>query len=257
MNTSFPLHSRLTLQGWQSHLQDLYGKVNSERRPLETLARVTEMATGISRGVRENNHEVERKFFPRFLSWLMGLCNQLDVGLEQAVYDSYPGVCAYCRSPADCTCKLSKVPQQRLRDAAEIKALQAKNSMPNHLREWVALFGRIYGTINKEATPMKMLSHFMEELGEVCEIVRFHLVTDAQLAEWKVGITRAEINTHLREELADLFAWFCGLSFELGIDVDSEMKDIYQAACPECLGSPCVCSPYRVHRKLRLGAKRK
>lgn len=102
---------------------------------------------------------------------------------------------------------------------------------------------------------MKMIGHFMEELGEVCEAIRFHLVSDDDLKAWKVELSRSEIETLLRQELSDLFAWFCGLTYHMGIELDAYMKEIYQAACPVCIGIQCTCSPYRVHRKLRLGAK--
>lgn len=252
---SFSLRTRWSLGDWQAHLGKVYGNVNSGRRPLETFAHVVEMATGISRGVTADSPEVRRKFFPRFLAWLLGLSTQLGVDLEQAVYDSYPGVCCYCREPEDCSCKVSSGPFDRLDDPDEIRALQEQHPMPGHLVDWVGMFGNIYGNFNAEAGSLKMLGHFFEELGEVCEATRFHLTSDDDLKNWKVELSRRDIDRLLRQELADIFAWLCGLSFGMGVELDADMKDIYQTGCPVCIRDECICEPNRVHSKLRLGSK--
>jgi len=251
---TIPYRTNWSIAQWQERLRNMYGTVNDQRRPLETFARVTEMATGISRGVREEQKEIMKKFFPRFLAWLIGLSTQLGVDLEEAVWGSYPGVCTYCRQPEACTCKL-RPKKDRIVNRDEIEQFQTAHRKPDNLIDWVAMFSRIYKGINKETGRMKMIAHFMEELGEVCEAVRFHLVHDADLKTWKVELSRAEIETLLRQELSDLFAWFCGLTYQMGIELDAYMKEIYQATCPVCIGTHCTCSPYRVHSKLRLGAK--
>ena len=253
---SFSLRTNWTLHQWQHKLGTMFGNVNVQRSPLETFARVTEMATGISRGAREEDRDVLKKFVPRFLAWLLGLSSQLGIDLEEAVYNSYPGVCPYCRLPEGCTCKLQKQKRERLSSPDEIRLLQSNFPRPTDLLEWVGMFSKVYNQINKNTGTMKMVGHFMEELGEVCEIVRFHLAKDDNLAKWKVTLTREQIELLLRQELADLFAWYCGLAYALGVEIDADMKDIYQALCPECMKSVCECSADRVHTHLRLGAKR-
>jgi NTP pyrophosphatase (non-canonical NTP hydrolase) len=251
---TIPFRTNWSIAQWQTHLTKMYGNVNDKRRPLETFARVTEMATGISRGVREEEKEIMKKFFPRFLAWLIGLSSQVNVDLEQAIWDSYPGVCTYCRKPKNCTCKLGPK-QPRIHQTEEIDKLQAQYPKPDNLLDWVAMFARIYEGINRETGRMKMLGHFMEELGEVCEAIRFHLVPAGDLVTWKVEVSHEQIEDLLRQELSDLFAWFCGLTYHMGVELDAYMKEIYQAVCPVCINIECTCSPYRVHQSLRLGAK--
>lgn len=253
---SYGLRTNWSLSQWQHHVSQMFGNVNKQRSPLETFARVTEMATGISRGVREEDKEILKKFVPRFLAWLLGLSTQLGIDLEEAVYNSYPGVCTYCRLPEGCTCKLQRTNEERISNPKEIKQLQSRHPRPPNLLEWVGMFEHIYLDINKNTGHLKMLGHFLEELGEVCEIIRFHLVKDEDLERWNVTLTRIDIEKLLPQEFADLFAWFCGLAYTMGIEIDAFMKDIYQATCPECVRTICECSAYRVHKSLRLGVKR-
>lgn len=251
----FDLRTNWTLDGWQTHLDEIYGEVNSSRGISQTFARVTEMATGISRGVRENDPIIRATFFPRFLAWLLGLSSQLGIRLEEAAFEAYPSVCPYCRETSDCVCKIRPVKPSR--GVLGVDLFVPNASIPETLVEWVGMYFRIYGRINKESGSLKMLGHFMEELGEVSEIIRFWVVPDVKLAEWKVEITRDNINLQLRQELADLFAWFCGMAAELGVELDADMKQIYLENCPVCFSMPCDCDPNRVHTKLRLGSSRR
>lgn len=45
------------------------------------------------------------------------------------------------------------------------------------------MFGRIYGAVNKNAGNVKMLGHFIEELGELAEIMRYHLADENDLRQ--------------------------------------------------------------------------
>lgn len=253
---SWSLRTNWELSSWQNHLSSIYNKVNKQRNVLETFARVTEMATGISRGVREDDTKILKKFMPRFLAWLLGLSSQLDIDFEEAVWNSYPGVCPYCRKSISCTCKLDKDIKSRIKDINEIKKFQAMYPKPTDLVEWVSMFGRIYEDINNNSGKMKMIGHFLEELGEVCEIIRFSIVNEDKLKTWAIPFSKNEINLLVKQEFSDLFAWYCGLAHKMSIDIDSEMKDIYGSLCPECSKQVCVCDPNKVHKKLRLGAKK-
>lgn len=253
---SYGLRTNWSLSQWQHRLSEMFGNINKQRNPLETFARVTEIATGISRGVREEDKEILKKFVPRFLAWLLGLSTQLGIDLEEAVYNSYPGVCTYCRLPEGCTCKLKRTTDERISDPNEIEELQSRHPRPTNLLEWVGMFAHIYHDINKNTGRLQMLGHFMEELGEVCEIIRFHLTLDEDLERWNVTLSRTDIEKLLPQEFADLFAWLCGLANSMGIEIDAFMKDIYQPNCPECAKPVCECPPYHVHNALRLGAKR-
>lgn len=253
---SYSLRTNWELKTWQNHLSAIYNNVNKQRNVLETFARVTEMATGISRGVREEDTNILKKFMPRFLAWLLGLSSQMEIDFEEAVWASYPGVCPYCRKSVSCSCKLDKDVKNRIRDLDEIKKFQNTFPKPTNLVEWVSMFGRIYEDINNNSGKMKMIGHFLEELGEVCEIIRFSMVPNDKLITWKIPFSRDEIDLLVKQEFSDLFAWYCGLVNKMSVDIDSDMKIIYGSLCPECSQQICNCDPTKVHKKLRLGAKK-
>lgn len=241
-----------SLGQWQEHMDDLYSDVNSRREPLETFARLTEMAAGTARGVREEDEELIQKYPPRFMAWLLGLSNQLDIDLEQATFDYYPGVCTYCRKSSNCACSVTDEKNERISDEEDIIRLKQKREKPSNLDEWVGMFNKIYGNVNEKIGEEDLLFHLLEELGEVCEIVRHYTITDEKLEEWSDQVTPDDIETRLRQEISDLFAWYCGLSNIMGVQVDHRMKMTYEESCPQCNKKPCSCDPYRIHEKVRL-----
>lgn len=250
------LRTGWSLKKWQDHLEKMFGHVNKERHPLTTFARVVEMATGISRGARGRDRELIQDFFPRFLAWLLGLASQLDINLEEAVWNTYPGICPYCKTDKDCGCTVNDN-YNRIKTIKESQEYQKKYSKPKNLIEWEAMFGKIYGAINNELRTINIITHFIEELGELCEIIRFSLITPEQLKKWKIQITKEEIIQLLNEEFSDLFAWYCGLSAHLGVEIDFNMSEIYREHCPICINDVCECAPDQIHIKIRLGKRKK
>lgn len=246
------LQTHWSLSRWQDHLNGLYGDVNEQRRPLETYARLTEMAAGTARGVREDNEQLMQKYMPRFLAWLLGLSSQLDVDVETVVFRYYPGVCTYCQSSRNCACGITNNSGERLVKESDISRLQSKHEKPSTLNEWVGMFNKIYGNINRSVGERDLLFHLLEELGEVCEMIRHYMIKDQDLEDWSDEINSENINVILSQEIADLFAWYCGIADVLGVQVDHRMKMTYEESCPVCYSNPCECSPYRIHSSRRL-----
>ncbi len=242
------LRSGWNLGKWQDHLAVLYKEQNRARSPLETLTRVVEMGSGMARGVREDDPDVLKLFAPRTLSWILGLSTQLEVNLEEALWNSYPGVCTHCHDGAGCSCRVHPEKRRRLIDKNEIQSLQQKMTMPQSLPDWQAMFKRIYSTMNRTLGAEKCVLHFLEELGEVSEAIRYKIAPDSPYPAEKIDVM-------LRNELSDLFAWFIGLTNMKRMEIDAYMRDIYEYSCPECGKSPCTCHPYHVHPQVRLGGK--
>lgn len=240
-----------TLSGWQSYLDEMYGEVNNQRDPLATFARVTEMATGFSRGVRENDDQLLRIFAPRFFAWLLGLASQLDVNVEEAVWRNYPGVCAYCRESQDCTCRLEGGEKERITEPSEISKLQEQHTKPGTLLEWVGMFDDIYCRVNENTGKDKMLGHYMEELGELSEMIRHFKYARQNGAD--IFLSEHQARTMMEQELSDLFAWYCGLLSLTNTELDANIKRIYDPLCPVCNSKPCECDPNYVHDEIRLG----
>lgn len=225
----------------------MYAERNKERRELETFARLVEMCSGIARGVHRDNPEFLNKFAPRALAWLLGMATQLKINLERVVWDCYPGVCPHCRLAERCVCRLQPKRLPRM-SPQEIQDSQKVHELPKNLLEWKAMFDRIYGPMNRIVGEAKCLASFQEELGELAEIIRFHLSPDST-------VPKEEVDRRLREEFADMFAWYCGVCSFRNIEIDGAMKQIYQSICPECANNPCKCHPYHVHGKVRLGER--
>jgi len=249
---SAQLRTNWSLRRWQNHLNTLYGNVNEQRRPLETYARLTEMAAGTARGVRENDDTLIQKYMPRFLAWLLGLSSQIGIDVEEVSFTYYPGVCTYCRSSSSCACRITDSNRERLVEQSDIRELQSDHNKPSTLNEWVGMFNKIYGDVNRSVDERDLLFHLLEELGEVCEMIRHHMVKHQGLEDWSDEINSNNINILLNQEVADLFAWYCGIADVLGVQVDHRMKMTYEESCPVCHSNPCECNPYRVHKKRRI-----
>lgn len=242
------LRTNWSVKEWQNHLATLYAGQNAQRRPLETFARVVEMASGMARGIREDDKEGVQKFASRTLAWVLGLATQMNVDLEACLWAAYPGVCTHCKQVEACVCRLKpKLPRLT---AAERTAFQSTHKLPSSMVEWQAMFNRIYGNVNRMLGTDKSVLHFLEELGEVSEAVRFAIAPDSPF-------DKLVSQQMVKDELADLFAWFCGLVNLKAIEVDHFMMRTYSDSCPECLTKPCKCDPYHVHSRIRLGGKGK
>lgn len=112
------------------------------------------------------------------------------------------------------------------------------------------MFSRIYSTINEAHGTLKCLAHFQEELGEVSEMIRFAIAPESPMP-------KTECDRKLRQELADLFAWYCGVINRASVEVEGTLKEVYGDGCPECHARQCVCDPYHVHSKVRLSGRSK
>ncbi len=64
---------------------------------------------------------------------------------------------------------------------------------------------------------------FCEEIGELARAIRH-------------GDRK-----HMREELADVFAWLCTLANLAELDIEEAILEKYKEGCPRCGAKPCKC----------------
>lgn len=242
------LRTGWSLGDWQRHLREMFGDVNSRRSESEIIGRLGEAMSGFARGaVREDaqSSTLLRYFSPRVMAWTLSVANRLDMALDEEVWCWYPGICAHCRETTRCTCKIGGPRRSRLADLAEIEGYQANSTKPREIREWIAMFGRIYGDSNRSLGICESLRNLYEERDELHEIVRHALTAHPVFDE-------DETRRRLGQELADVFAWFAAIANEKHPYIDEDMKDVYFESCPHCRHMPCKCPADFVDNRILL-----
>ena len=80
-----------------------------------------------------------------------------------------------------------------------------------------------YGDKDSERGIAGTFMYFMEEVGELAEALR-------------------EPEKHdLNGEFADCLAWLTSLAHLADVDLSAVTQEKYQAVCPRCGHSPCIC----------------
>ena len=92
------------------------------------------------------------------------------------------------------------------------------------LSELQRRMGETYGTRDRARGVPATMAWLTEELGELARAVRKES-PDAQL-----------------HELGDVLAWLASLANQLDLSLDDAIRR-YEAGCPRCQTSPCLCDP--------------
>ncbi|OGZ95334.1 MAG: hypothetical protein A3H69_01115 [Candidatus Sungbacteria bacterium RIFCSPLOWO2_02_FULL_47_9] len=90
------------------------------------------------------------------------------------------------------------------------------------MKEFQDMFDRIYGPVNKVKSKVAVLCHLAEEVGEVGKDYR------------------TKNREGLEAEVADTFAWLCGLSARLAVDLEDLVWKSYPGVCNSCHKDVCV-----------------
>jgi hypothetical protein len=179
--------------------------------------------------------------FIRSISWLFALANKLNVDIEEAVLNRYPGVCPYCLSQR-CVCaqtgkkphrpipaykvseELFYLAQPYLRNRHTLQTLASgiTEVYPNNLTTWDAIGA------------WKHTSKFSEELAEIHEAFSKYFA-------------KTKPHSAVAEEFADLFAWLL-TAWRISlphVDIDEAFITYYQNGCPVCARQKnCTCAKF-------------
>jgi len=98
-----------------------------------------------------------------------------------------------------------------------------KAKCPTNLKEWQKMFDMIYGPMNKACGLQKCWLHVHEELCEVS------------------GAYRLGKRRELRNELADLFAWFMSYCNWQELPLGEIVLNLYDERCDTCGKEKCRC----------------
>ncbi|MGE0434207.1 MAG: MazG nucleotide pyrophosphohydrolase domain-containing protein [Planctomycetota bacterium] len=86
----------------------------------------------------------------------------------------------------------------------------------------------------------------VEEIGELGAALRnLDTVRRTGQPESRKLKDAAAVETNLREEFADVFAWLASLATMAGVDLQDAAQARYGKGCPYCQASPCDCAARR------------
>lgn len=163
----------------------------------------------------------EKKYLLELFRWWLALCNLLRLDATEILWEKYPGVCPYCLVVADCSCENT----QKKLAGPSLPHFRAASTRPATIKEWQAMFQRIYSGVNDDKGFEYAIFRIVEEAEEV------------------VALMLPEISdvVAFRLELADLGARIFALADLLGTDLEAELLKRYRGVCPNCLQPACQC----------------
>jgi len=214
-----------TLKEQQKMFNEIYGEHNDELYSTHDIKdQIWEKSSQISECIRKEGTSEIIVYLPVLYGWLMALWNRLDLDISEAAWSKYPNICPYCKRLEKCLCITEDLVFHSADMSLNVFRRDTKNK-PQGVPEWQTMFKRIYGNINKVKPLVAVWFHFNEEVGEVSRELRHG---NAQ------GI---------RDESADVFAWFLAFCIKLGIDMDDLIWKTYPYECNICRNEKCAC-PY-------------
>jgi len=90
------------LREFQALMRELYLKKDAQRGAEKTLLWLMEEVGELSEALRKKGKVKEE--LADIIAWTMSLANILDVDMEEALEEKYPGYCRYCGSKP-CRCE--------------------------------------------------------------------------------------------------------------------------------------------------------
>ena len=175
-----------TIPEWMEMFSDIYGKVDSERSPVQMWVAATAHFTKVGEAIRRMHFANLMLAAAHAFSWMCSfvLRCQRDKGTVFAISDSfsaivagkYPLVCGYCEQTY-CHCNPHEM-DKTANKAAKYKSLLAKRARletaPDSytVSRWMAIFNEMYGHHVHMLTLESIGFHFLEEVGEELTALR-------------------------------------------------------------------------------------
>ncbi len=169
----------------------------------EIMSHIWESVGHVCEEMRKEDSAAILACLPVLFSWMTALWNNLGINIKEAAWFKYPGVCPYCLSKDLCSCIIMELKYNSNESSLdELRRIAANN--PRDAVGWQAMLAKIYGRVNKINSTHAVWFHLIEEIGEVSRELRL------------------QNYERLREENADMFAWFLSFCTKLRISI----KDI-------------------------------
>lgn len=255
--------NKYSIAGNQELIRKIYGDRNQEmsrHRLVECyFRRMSVVARGICKVRRTGKQELENasEKICRSLAWLFAIANQFEIDVRESFIRKFPDHCPYCLQQV-CRCdqtgqtpfyaELDSLPRR----LAELKRLfdvyQAK-SVDMSLDSAVDSIATLYPTNAALWAPIpeRMFQKIFEEIGELSIAIEMYFSDEGQRY-------RAERVSDIQDEIADNFAWICGLwgvfhHVTVGnrkkradyVSFSETFESLYKSGCPDCHGAVCKC----------------
>lgn len=184
-----------SLDFWEKAFKQIYFKKNEMEiaRPEEYWLHILEKVGVLARDLRKRKYSEIGEHLAHLFAWLCGFTNSQGITLSEAVWNRYPTVCPFCLR-GQCECQL---PNHNLYKHGALEDLRRKER-PVTIEDWVQMFNKIYGPINRAMSREAVVFHLIEEIGEVA----FYINTD-RVEDYK-------------DEVADVFAWIVAIIMNMG-----------------------------------------
>ena len=237
------------IESCQRFLAALYGHVNRDRsweymhgylsRSVGYLGKVAKATVGD----RANDRVVH---FVRLISWTCAVASKLEIDLQQAVIERFPGYCPYCLEP-QCICFRTdkrpriQLPAYKMLELTEDRQLAFQTGLQQRgVSASLTLVSETIASIypNNEVVwyysgPWHHLVKLHEEVSEVHEAA-------SKFSKGEKTITS------VAEEIADVLAWTLS-AWHITMrpnKIEDAIIDYYLEGCPVCKSNPCVCKPH-------------
>ena len=215
-----------TLQKQQQMFDEIFKDHNEELYSTHDIQlQIWEKSGQISECMRKENTDEIITYLPGLYGWLMALWNRLEIDISEAAWSKYPNICGYCKREKKCLCISEELVFSSSDGSLNIFRRDTKD-MPQSLSEWLEMFKRIYGNINKIKSLSAVWSHFQEEVGEMSREMRHRNLQE------------------LRDESADTFAWFLAFCIKLNVDIETLVWETFPFECNVCRNQKCNCPYY-------------
>lgn len=220
------------LNDWVRMIDQIYGERNRRKNwsASDIWLHVVEEVGEVAEDYRKEDYAALLRDLPDVFVWLCSFSVRYNISnLAEVIWRKYPGICPYCHETQDCICVARNLRYNK--DHPKLEAARKNTDWQRYtLNDWQAMFGRLYGNVNKASWHVPVGLHLFEEVGEVAK-----------------ALLRDSWNDCL-EEIADVFAWTFAIA--LKIPSNGSLADIiwdkYPGKCPKCDPKPekpwsCTC----------------
>lgn len=184
----------------------------SRKVVVDALNDVFRYATAFTRSFRKGTIEEDgQQHMAALLTATLAFAKLLKIDFFAALWEKFPGVCAYCRKE-QCSCAfLTKKPDRD--EVALVHFRVQHNRCPTTVRGWQQLMRRLYGAANAQLSEIEVLMRVVEEV-------------------WEMSVELEASNyAGVSDELADVFARTLGFCTKLGFDAEDLLKETTDIAC--------------------------
>lgn len=239
----------MSITEFQKMIKQIYGKTNHDHGHdfdyfFSYLVRT--ISSGFKR-IRNNVDPSEK--FAKSISYLCGLCELLNIDLQQCFLKRFPNICPYCLiSPCKCyeTNKKSAlyIPQRKYGEELDYKYTFLMQEIANkeiyvdfdYIADMIANIyplNRLYWNISRG--PEYHINKCLEELGEIQEAYSLYISQN--------DTSRISYVSIVSDEICDLLAWIIS-AWKLScgdINISEYLEKMYRHTCPSCNQAICEC----------------